>query len=69
MQDHRAYWIGTGKHSLRVNVLHSIAGVGTQILITKDTLAGLGSDIKYRELDPVEVKGKTEKLEVFEILY
>ena len=36
MQDRRAYWIGTGKHSLRVNVLHSMAGVGTQILITKD---------------------------------
>ena len=36
MRGSRVYCIGTGKHSLRVNVLHSDAGVGTQILITND---------------------------------
>jgi class 3 adenylate cyclase len=40
-----------------------------QILITKQTLFNLGPEIKYTELPPVEVKGKTGKLEVFEILY
>jgi adenylate cyclase len=40
-----------------------------QILISKNTLASLSSDIKYKELPPTAVKGKTGKLEVFEILY
>jgi adenylate cyclase len=40
-----------------------------QILITKETLACLGPDIKTSELPPTEVKGKTGKLEVFEIVY
>jgi adenylate cyclase len=40
-----------------------------QILITKETLSNLGPEIKYTELPPLEVKGKTGKLEVFEILY
>lgn len=40
-----------------------------QILITKETLSNLGPEIKYIELPPTEVKGKTGKLEVFEIIY
>jgi len=40
-----------------------------QILVTKETLLNLGPEIKYTELPPAEVKGKTGKLEVFEILY
>jgi ribonuclease Z len=36
MSDRRVYCIRTGKHLLEVNVLHSKAAVGTQILITKD---------------------------------
>jgi adenylate cyclase len=40
-----------------------------QILITKETLSNSGPEIKYTELPPVEVKGKTGKLEVFEIIY
>jgi len=40
-----------------------------QILITKETLSCLGRDMNYRELEPVEVKGKTGRLEVFEIVY
>jgi adenylate cyclase len=40
-----------------------------QIFITKETLSNLGPGIKYTELPPVEVKGKTGKLEVFEVLY
>ncbi len=40
-----------------------------QILITKATLSSLDSNIKYVELPPNEVKGKTKKLEVFEIVY
>lgn len=40
-----------------------------QILITKETLASLSADIGHKELPPTEVKGKTGKLEVFEILY
>lgn len=40
-----------------------------QILISKNTLASLSSEIKYKELPPTAVKGKTGKLEVFEILY
>lgn len=40
-----------------------------QILITKGTFASLGPDIRHNELPPTEVKGKTGKLEVFEIVY
>jgi adenylate cyclase len=40
-----------------------------QILISKNTLASLSSDIKYKELPPTVVKGKKGKLEVFEIVY
>jgi adenylate cyclase len=40
-----------------------------QILITKETLASLGSDIRHEELPPTEVKGKSGKLKVFEIVY
>jgi adenylate cyclase len=40
-----------------------------QILITKETLASLGSDIRHEKLPPVEVKGKSGKLEVFEIVH
>jgi adenylate cyclase len=40
-----------------------------QILISRNTLASLSSDIKYKELPPTVVKGKTGKLEVFEIVY
>jgi class 3 adenylate cyclase len=54
-----------------VNIASRFSGVaqGGQILVTKDTLIGIASDIKFRELEPVEVKGKTGKLEVFEIIY
>ncbi len=45
-----------------------IAGPG-QILTTRETLASLSLEIKYEELPPTEVKGKTGKLEVFEIIY
>lgn len=48
--------------------LSDLAQAG-QILITRDTLACLGTDIKYRELPPAEVKGKSGKLKLFEILY
>jgi class 3 adenylate cyclase len=40
-----------------------------QILTTRETLAYLGTNIQYKELPPTEVKGKTGKLEIFEILY
>jgi adenylate cyclase len=40
-----------------------------QILITKETSASLGPDIRHNELPPTEVKGKSTRLEVFEILY
>ena len=54
-----------------VNIASRFSGLalGGQILITKETLTGLGPDIQYKELSPAEVKGKTEKLEVFEIVY
>jgi adenylate cyclase len=54
-----------------VNIASRFSGVagGGQILVTKDSLASLGSDIKYTGLQPVEVKGKTDKLEVFKIVY
>ena len=54
-----------------VNVASRFSGLARagQILITKATLSSLDSNIKYVELSPSEVKGKTKKLEVFEIVY
>jgi len=54
-----------------VNIASRFSGVARpgQILITQDTLSHLGSDINYRELPRIEVKGKTGKLEVFEVIY
>lgn len=53
-----------------VNVASRFSGLAKagQILMTKETFACLGPDIKYKELPPSEVKGKTGKLEVFEVL-
>ncbi len=54
-----------------VNIASRFSGVakGGQILITKETLGGLTPDMKYAELPPVTVKGKTVELKVFEVLY
>jgi len=54
-----------------VNIASRFSGIARegQILITKEVLAHLGSDIKYGELPLTEVRGKTGKLEVFEVLY
>jgi class 3 adenylate cyclase len=54
-----------------VNIASRFSGVakGGQILITEETLASLGPGINYAKLSPVSVKGKTDKLEVFEIVY
>jgi len=54
-----------------VNVASRFSGLAKpgQILMTRETLACLGPDIQYKELPPTEVKGKTGKLEVFEIEY
>ena len=40
-----------------------------QILITRETLTHLGPNINHLELTPIEIKGKTGKLKVFEIVY
>jgi len=54
-----------------VNIASRFSGLakGKQILITKDSLIHLAPDIKYTKLPPVQVKGKTGKSEVFEIVY
>ena len=45
-----------------------LAGPG-QVFITREIFNSLGQDIQYIEHSPREVKGKANKLEVFEILY
>ncbi len=54
-----------------VNVASRFSGLARagQILITRDTMAQLGSGMEVIELPPSEVKGKSGKLEVFEIAY
>jgi adenylate cyclase len=54
-----------------VNVASRFSGLAqpTQILITRETLSFLGNDVRYNELPAAAVKGKAEKLKVFEILY
>jgi class 3 adenylate cyclase len=54
-----------------VNIASRLSGAARpgQILITKETLAHLGSDIPHQALSPIEVKGKKGKLEIFEVVY
>jgi class 3 adenylate cyclase len=54
-----------------VNVASRFSGLAKpgQILITRESLASLGTDLPYRELPPTEVKGKTGKMDVFQIMY
>lgn len=54
-----------------VNVASRFSGLARpgQILVTRETQGQIGSDIRHKELLPMEVKGKTGKLEVFEIVY
>jgi adenylate cyclase len=54
-----------------VNIASRLSGAARpgQILITKETLAHLGSDIPHQALPPIEVKGKTGKLDIFEVVY
>jgi len=53
-----------------VNVASRFSGLAKpgQVLVTRETLACLDSNLRCRELPPTEVKGKTGKLEVFEVL-
>ena len=52
-----------------VNVASRFSGLARagQILVTRETLSCLGPEARHRELPATEVKGKTGKLEVFEI--
>ena len=52
-----------------VNVASRFSGLAKagQILVTRETLSCLGPEAEHRELPATEVKGKAEKLEVFEI--
>jgi adenylate cyclase len=54
-----------------VNVASRFSGLAKagQVLLTKETRALLGPDVRIREHPPAEVKGKSGKLEVFEALY
>ena len=54
-----------------VNVAARFSGLAKQgqVLVTKETCVLLGPDVRIREHPPAAVKGKTGKLEVFEIVY
>jgi class 3 adenylate cyclase len=54
-----------------VNVASRFSGLAKpgQILITREALGCLDTHIKYKDLPPTEVKGKTGKLEVFEMVW
>jgi class 3 adenylate cyclase len=54
-----------------VNVASRFSGLAApgQILVDRDTLRSLQGAYRHRELQPMHVRGKSGKLEVFEILY
>jgi len=47
--------------------VESIAGSG-QVLITKNALARVEGKIEYQALEPVHLKGKSESVEIYEVL-
>jgi adenylate cyclase len=55
-----------------VNVASRVEGLnkelGTTILITEDTLAAVGERVRTRDCGPQAVKGRVEKVQVFEVL-
>jgi class 3 adenylate cyclase len=54
-----------------VNVASRLSGLAAagQILVDRATLVGLEGSFPHRELPPMHVRGKSEKQEIFEILY
>jgi class 3 adenylate cyclase len=54
-----------------VNVASRFSGLAEagQIIVGRETLEALGEEFRYRVLPPAPVKGKSGRLEVFEILY
>jgi adenylate cyclase len=54
-----------------VNVASRFSGLakGGEIIVGRTTLDALGGEFVYKEHPPALVKGKSEKMEVFEILY
>src|SRR6185503_13214857 len=55
-----------------VNVASRVEGLNkdlsTTLLVTEETLAAVGDRIKVRDCGPVAVKGRVEKVRVFEVL-
>jgi class 3 adenylate cyclase len=53
-----------------INVASRFSGLAKpgQILITRETYDALGAELSVRSLPPAEVKGKSSKLEVFELV-
>jgi adenylate cyclase len=53
-----------------VNVASRFSGLAKagQILMTRETLDCLGTEINFKEHPPTQVKGKTGELQVFELL-
>jgi adenylate cyclase len=53
-----------------VNVASRFADLAKpgQILVTREIIAALGQEVRVNDLPPAEVKGKTGKLEVFELV-
>jgi len=54
-----------------VNVASRLSGLAAagQILVDRATFIGLEGAFPHRELPPMHVRGKSEKQEIFEILY
>ena len=42
--------------------------LGTTILVSEETLAAVGDRVTVRDCGPVAVKGRVEKVRVFEVL-
>ena len=55
-----------------VNVASRVEGLnkelGTTVLITEETLAAIGDRVRVRDCGPIAVKGRVEKVRVFEVL-
>ena len=55
-----------------VNVASRVEGLnkelGTTVLITEETLAAIGERVRVRDCGPIAVKGRVEKVRVFEVL-
>ena len=63
---HDAAWSPDGQN---IAYIRDIADAPDQILVSAETREEIGEELPMRKLDPIKVKGKSEPIQIFEVLW